>query len=110
MRVHFSTKKYSAFDHVLQNSFYTRKKMFRRNPVMRNKQTYCDISFFQHFNTTYLYPFEEYFLVQFIEDNIKTVVVESHVIKEDCNGTTKAMYSDKQYYPCVGLSEGGKFF
>lgn len=36
-------------------------------------------------------------------------MVESHVIKED-NGTTKAMYSDKQYYPCVVLSESGKFF
>lgn len=76
---------------------------------MRNKRNYCDISFFQHFNTTYWYPFVEYFLVQFIEDNIKAVVVESHVIKED-NGTTKAMYSDKQYYPCVVLSESGKFF
>ena len=36
-------------------------------------------------------------------------MVESHVIKED-NGTTKAMYSDKQYYPCVILSKNGKFF
>ncbi|KAL9952982.1 hypothetical protein ACROYT_G040319 [Oculina patagonica] len=46
----------------------------------------------------------KYFLVQFIEDNIKTVVLESQVIKED-NGTTKAMFRDKQYYPCVVLSE-----
>ena len=76
---------------------------------MRNKRNYCDISFFQHFNTTYWYPFVEYFLVQFIEDNIKAVVVESHVMKED-NGTTKAMYSDKQYYSSVVLSESGKFF
>ena len=57
----------------------------------------------------YGYPFEGYFLVQFIEDNIKTVVKEKQVTKED-NGATKAMYSDKQYYPCVILSESGKFF
>ena len=64
---------------------------------------------FNIFNTTYWYAFVEYLLVQFVEDNIKAVVVESQVIKED-NGTTKAMYSDKQYYPCVLLSESGKLF
>ena len=30
-------------------------------------------------------------------------------IKREDDGTTKAMYVDKRYYPCVVLSESGKF-
>ena len=109
MWVHItSTKKYSAFDHVRQNPSYAERRSLEETKIVRNKQDYCYISFFEHFNTTYWYPFVEYFLVQFTEDNIKTVVVESDVIKD--NSTTKAMYSDKKYYPCVVLSESGKFF
>ena len=51
--------------------------------------------------------FVEFILVQFIEDSVKVIVTEKELMKED--GTTKAMYLDKKYYPCVVLSESGKF-
>ena len=48
----------------------------------------------------------EYFLVQFIEDNVKTIVTEGEIdFKDD---TTCAKYLDKKYYPCIVLSESGK--
>ena len=53
-------------------------------------------------------PIVEYFLVQFIEDSVKSIVTDSEIKRED-DGITKAMYMDKRYYPCVVLSESGKF-
>ena len=50
--------------------------------------------------------FLEYCLVQSIEDDVKMKVMKSQVKTDD--GTTKAMYLDKQYYPCVVLSESGE--
>lgn len=48
----------------------------------------------------------EYFLVQFIEDNVKTIVTEGEIdFKDD---TTCAKYLDKKDYPCIVLSESGK--
>lgn len=41
-----------------------------------------------------------YVLVQFLEDNIKSIVTENQVIKED-TGLVKAVYLDKQYYSCL---------
>ena len=48
-----------------------------------------------------------YFLVQFIEDNVKFIVDETELRKDD--NKTSAMYLDKNYYPCVVLSESGEF-
>ena len=45
--------------------------------------------------------------MQFIEDNVKFIVDETDLRKED--NTTSAMYLDKKYYPCVVLSESGEF-
>ena len=55
----------------------------------------------------YMYLIDlEYFLVQFIEDNVKTIVTEGEIdFKDD---TTCAKYLDKKYYPCIVLSESGK--
>ena len=56
----------------------------------------------------WLSPLLGYFLVQFIEDNVKIIVDETELRKEDDN-TTTAMYVDKMFYPCVVLSESGEF-
>ena len=56
----------------------------------------------------WLSPLLGYFLVQFIEDNVKIIVDETELRKEDDN-TTTAMYVDKKFYPCVVLSESGEF-
>jgi len=45
--------------------------------------------------------------VQFIEDNVKFIVDETELRKEE--NRTSAMYLDKKYYPCVILSESGEF-
>ena len=45
--------------------------------------------------------------MQFIEDNVKFIVDETELRKE--NNTTSALYLDKKYYPCVVLSESGEF-
>ena len=55
-----------------------------------------------------MFPLSGYFLVQFIEDDIKFIVDETG-LKRDENNTT-AMYHDKKYYPCVVLSESGECY
>ena len=42
-----------------------------------------------------------------MEDDVKTIVKENQMTRDD-DGVTKAMYSDKEYYSCVVLSESGK--
>lgn len=59
------------------------------------------------YSKNYLFPLLEYFLVQFIEDNVKFIVDETELRKED--NTTSAMYLDKKYYPSMVLSESGEF-
>ncbi|RMX52644.1 hypothetical protein pdam_00022938 [Pocillopora damicornis] len=58
--------------------------------------------------TTPLFKYGErrYFLVEFIEDNVKFIVDETELRKED--NTTSALHLDKNYYPCVVLSESGR--
>lgn len=53
------------------------------------------------------FPVFRYFLVQFIENNVKIIVDETELRKE--NNTTSALYLDKKYYSCVVLSESGEF-
>lgn len=57
---------------------------------------------------SYWPSFVDYVLAQFLEDNIKSIVTENQVIKED-TGLVKAMYLDKQYYSCLVLGESGNF-
>lgn len=45
--------------------------------------------------------------MQFIEDNVKFIVDETELRKED--NTTSALNLDKKYHPCVILSESGEF-
>lgn len=45
--------------------------------------------------------------MQFIEDNLKFIVDETELRKE--NNTTSALYLDKKYYSCMVLSESGEF-
>ena len=45
--------------------------------------------------------------MQFIKDNVKFIVDETELRKDD--NKTSAMYLDKNYYPCVVLSESGEF-
>ena len=55
----------------------------------------------------YLFLVLGYFLVEFIEDNVKFIVDETELRKED--NTTSALHLDKNYYPCVVPSESGEF-
>ena len=49
--------------------------------------------------------FSEYYLVQFIEDNVKLIVADNQIEKE--GNRVKAMYSDKKYDPCIIIAENG---
>ncbi|PFX25829.1 hypothetical protein AWC38_SpisGene9518 [Stylophora pistillata] len=51
------------------------------------------------------YGERRYFLVQFLEDNVKFIVVDETELQRKEDKTTQAMYLDKKYYPCVVLSE-----
>lgn len=55
----------------------------------------------------YLFFVLGYFLVEFIEDNVKFIVDEIELRKED--NIILVLYLDKNYYLCVVLSESGEF-
>lgn len=54
---------------------------------------------------SFKYGERRYFLVQFLEDNVKFIVVDETELQRKEDKTTQAMYLDKKYYPCVVLSE-----
>ncbi|PFX34645.1 hypothetical protein AWC38_SpisGene458 [Stylophora pistillata] len=56
---------------------------------------------------SFKYSERRYFLVQFLEDNVKFIVVDETELQRKEDKTTQAMYLDKKYYPRVVLSESG---
>lgn len=58
---------------------------------------------------SFKYGERRYFLVQFLEDNVKFIVVDETELQRKEDKTTQAMYLDKKYYPCVVVSESAEF-